>query len=85
LTATRLRGPTPSRLDNFTTSAVQASTEDQGVGRLDHIFSKVWKVFGTYGQQFFNLGGRDPLGNRTTPIDSGRAETDRMQHAVISA
>jgi len=78
-------GQGPSRLNNFTSAAVQASNEDQGIMRVDHTISNVWRVFATYGQQFFNLGGWDPMGNRTTPIDGGRAETDRMQDAVISA
>jgi hypothetical protein len=77
-------GRTPSRLDNFTTSAVQASNEDQGVARLDHTLSKVWKFSGSYGHQFLDLGGWDPFGNRTTPIDPGRAEKDHFQNVVAS-
>jgi hypothetical protein len=71
--------------NNFATSAVQVSNENQFVTKIDHTINNVWKMFGTYGIQQFDLGGWDPLGNRTTPIDSGRAEKIRTQNAVISA
>ncbi|MCI0627646.1 MAG: TonB-dependent receptor [Acidobacteria bacterium] len=78
-------GSGPAQLNNFVTSAVQESNQDQVVVRLDHTLSNVWRIGGSYGMQYFDLGGWDPLGNRTTPVDSGRAEKDRMQNLVLSA
>jgi hypothetical protein len=77
-------GSGPARVNNHATSSAQAANEDQGIGRIDHSLSDNWKLFGTYGIQIFNLGGFDPYGNQMTPIDSGRAERNRMQTAVIS-
>jgi len=79
------QGSGPARLNNFATSAVQASNQDQIVFRLDHTLSNVWKIGGSYGMQYFDLGGWDPLGNRTAPVDGARAEIDRMQNLVLSA
>jgi hypothetical protein len=78
-------GQGPAGINNYVTSAVQASDSNQIVLRIDHNVSNKVKLFGTYGLQSFDLGGWDPLGNRTTPIDNGRAEKLKTQHLVLSS
>ncbi len=72
-------------VNNFATSATQATDTDQFVTRIDHNLNSKWKLFGTYGYQFYDLGPYDPFRNNTTTIDPGRAEQNRIHNAVLSA
>jgi hypothetical protein len=65
--------PRPCRLQRGPGSRTPSTTLIQGV-----------EVLRFLGHQFLDLGGWDPFGNRTHPIDPGRAEKDHFQNVVAS-
>src|SRR5262249_38620941 len=72
-------------INNFSTSAVQPSDEDQVVTRMDHNIGTKWKLFGTYAAQSISLGGFDPFRNGTDFLTVGGNESDLTQTAVLGA
>ncbi len=73
-----------TNLNNFATSAVQPINSDQFTVKVDHSFNDSHKVYGSYSQQWFDIGGYDPLRNNTTTTDWGRNEDNRNKNVTLT-
>ncbi len=73
-----------THVNNFSTSSVQATNQENVTVKVDHHFSDRHLLSGSYSYIRPSLSGWDPFGNKTTPADDGAANTEKTHFFTLN-